>query len=399
MKKLFLFTLVVTVLALVSAAGVYAAASAKVNICHIPPGNPDNWHTITVSENALSAHLAHGDLPGRCEENLEKLCNDGNACTIDVDYGSGTCYVNRPPVDCDDGNFCTTNTCDPVNGCQSAPIVCSDGDLCTIDACNPFDGQCAFTPKDCGALGVCLAGTGQCDYPCEGITCDPIDQCHTAGECILPGQCVNGAPLADGTACVDGNAATANDQCTGGVCAGAPSCTADFTFTPETGIAPLFVSFSGLSSSSPNGPITNYAWDYGDGATDTGAEVGHYYFTSGSYNVLLTVTDNLGFTCTKTSTIVVNKNQLPICSFIYQIDTSTGALILNVNASGSTDPYGTIVAYYWGWGDGKPSSTGIMASHIYTSPGEYTVTLVAVDNLDGQCSISQNVLVQAPALP
>lgn len=39
----------------------------KVTICHVPPGNPDNAHTITVSENALDAHLAHGDYEGPCE--------------------------------------------------------------------------------------------------------------------------------------------------------------------------------------------------------------------------------------------------------------------------------------------------------------------------------------------
>jgi hypothetical protein len=30
----------------------------KVTICHIPPGNPDNAHTLRVSENAFDAHLA-----------------------------------------------------------------------------------------------------------------------------------------------------------------------------------------------------------------------------------------------------------------------------------------------------------------------------------------------------
>ena len=44
-----------------------AAPAPKVEICHIPPGNPDNIHTLTVSENALSAHLAHGDTCGPCE--------------------------------------------------------------------------------------------------------------------------------------------------------------------------------------------------------------------------------------------------------------------------------------------------------------------------------------------
>ena len=44
----------------------FAAPQPKVEICHIPPGNPDNFHTITISENAFAAHLAHGDLSGAC---------------------------------------------------------------------------------------------------------------------------------------------------------------------------------------------------------------------------------------------------------------------------------------------------------------------------------------------
>ncbi len=39
----------------------------KVVICHFPPGNQDDFHTITVSTNALKAHLAHGDTIGACE--------------------------------------------------------------------------------------------------------------------------------------------------------------------------------------------------------------------------------------------------------------------------------------------------------------------------------------------
>jgi hypothetical protein len=40
----------------------------KVFICHIPPGNPENAHTISVSVNAVPAHLAHGDSEGACPE-------------------------------------------------------------------------------------------------------------------------------------------------------------------------------------------------------------------------------------------------------------------------------------------------------------------------------------------
>jgi hypothetical protein len=38
----------------------------KVLICHIPPGNPDNAHTISVAQAAVPAHLAHGDTLGPC---------------------------------------------------------------------------------------------------------------------------------------------------------------------------------------------------------------------------------------------------------------------------------------------------------------------------------------------
>ncbi len=51
--------------------------SEKVTICHIPPGNPGNAHTITVGSPAVRAHLAHGDIEESCDqavvEDLEDL--------------------------------------------------------------------------------------------------------------------------------------------------------------------------------------------------------------------------------------------------------------------------------------------------------------------------------------
>jgi hypothetical protein len=40
----------------------------KVIICHFPPGNPEHGISICVSENAVSAHLAHGDERGFCDD-------------------------------------------------------------------------------------------------------------------------------------------------------------------------------------------------------------------------------------------------------------------------------------------------------------------------------------------
>lgn len=42
----------------------------KVQICHIPPGNPNNRQTIMVSQSAVAAHLAHGDFLGDCGDTV-----------------------------------------------------------------------------------------------------------------------------------------------------------------------------------------------------------------------------------------------------------------------------------------------------------------------------------------
>ena len=39
----------------------------KINVCHVPPGNSDNAHTINISVNAWKSHMAHGDSLGKCE--------------------------------------------------------------------------------------------------------------------------------------------------------------------------------------------------------------------------------------------------------------------------------------------------------------------------------------------
>ncbi len=45
----------------------------KIVICHFPPGNPENCQTITISPNALDAHLAHGDYIGPCKGEVQEI--------------------------------------------------------------------------------------------------------------------------------------------------------------------------------------------------------------------------------------------------------------------------------------------------------------------------------------
>ena len=53
----------------------FADPPTKVLICHIPPGNPNNAHTIEVSANAVEAHLAHGDFV-IVDEPTQRQCDD-----------------------------------------------------------------------------------------------------------------------------------------------------------------------------------------------------------------------------------------------------------------------------------------------------------------------------------
>lgn len=53
------------VAALVAVSGAFSSftntTNNRITICHIPPGNPGNCHEITISMNALQAHLGHDD--------------------------------------------------------------------------------------------------------------------------------------------------------------------------------------------------------------------------------------------------------------------------------------------------------------------------------------------------
>jgi hypothetical protein len=48
------------------AASSQTAKQTQVTICHVPPGNPENAHEITVAEASLPAHYPHGDTLGTC---------------------------------------------------------------------------------------------------------------------------------------------------------------------------------------------------------------------------------------------------------------------------------------------------------------------------------------------
>ncbi len=189
---------------------------------------------------------------GSCVGGAPPSCDDANACTDDSCNPATGCV--HAPVSCDDGNGCTDDSCNPATGCvhtnNSAPcsdgsacttatpawrgscvggpaLNCDDGNLCTDDSCNPAtgcvhtnnsapcsDGNACTTADTCLA-GACVGGPAlNCDdsNPCTDDSCNPATGCvHTN----------NTAP------CSDGNACTTADTCLGGSCVGGPALNCD----------------------------------------------------------------------------------------------------------------------------------------------------------------------------
>jgi PKD repeat protein len=89
---------------------------------------------------------------------------------------------------------------------------------------------------------------------------------------------------------------------------------------PYSGTVGVPVSFNGSGSTDPDGNPLTYAWDFGDGATGSGATPSHAYAAEGTFTVALTVTDNgtppLSNTASTTATIT---NRVPANVFQYPV--------------------------------------------------------------------------------
>ena len=154
------------------------------------PGDPCSAQCTFVTP--LACACGNGIVEPQCGEQ----CDDHN--TVSCDGCSATCQIetldpNAPctpcttDIDCDPLQACGPSTCQDGACKANTPPNCNDGNQCTKDSCNPSTGACVHTPV------VCQDATA-----CDGtLSCDPGS-----------GQCVNG-PVPD---CDDHDACTA-DSC------------------------------------------------------------------------------------------------------------------------------------------------------------------------------------------
>lgn len=163
--------------------------------------------------------------------------------------------------------------------------------------------------------------------------------------------------------------------------------TAGFTYTPETGIAPLSVTFTNTST----GDYDTLTWDFVDGSpTSSETNPLHVFLDGGVYPVILTTSGPGGVGIQTHNVIVYDPVQAA-----FRANVTSGIAPLEVGFSNeSLGDYETIA---WDFGDSIGSDLP-NPTHIYTTPGLYSVELT-VSGLGGSDIETKTgyIVVYAPA--
>ncbi len=135
---------------------------------------------------------------------------------------------------------------------------------------------------------------------------------------------------------------------------------------------------------------TSFSWDFGDGTNSANQSAIHTYAMSGTYTVILDVTNSCG-TESFSETITVLAS--PVAAFSQNAESGCAPLVVTFDASNSTD-VGTVL---WTFPGGMPStSTEMMPTVTYSTGGTYDVQLT-VNNASGtDTEIASNLITVAP---
>src|SRR5690606_15088611 len=137
--------------------------------------------------------------------------------------------------------------------------------------------------------------------------------------------------------------------------------------------------FDAVASRDPDGAISRYEWDFGDGNKGEGVTARHQYRTAGTYKVKLTVHDNAGLANSSAAIErTVRVNAAPIANAGPARVGAPGQSLVFDGAK-SMEPDGKVTEYFWDFGDGGTAS-GTTATHSFAKPGVYAVRLRVKDN-------------------
>ena len=157
--------------------------------------------------------------------------------------------------------------------------------------------------------------------------------------------------------------------------------TAEFGYLAGcAGSASYFYDYS-TGSPSPDA----WSWNFGDGSTSSSSSLSHVYSSAGSYYVTETVYNSAGNSDTHGQTVTVNS---PV-SAVFGVS-SPFAGVSATFSDYSVYNCGYRASWSWDFGDGH-SSTLENPSHVYSSPGRYSVSFTACNNL-GNCSTASSLI-------
>jgi PKD repeat protein len=157
----------------------------------------------------------------------------------------------------------------------------------------------------------------------------------------------------------------------------------DFWITPWPPSANASVTYDAHQSRDPDGTITAFDWDFGDGCAGVGMYTTHTYAMGGYYNVTLMVTDDRGANANLTMLTYVNFD--PVATFFFEPSEPLQQQTFVFNGSGSYDTDGTIASCIWSFGDGGTwYSYDLVINYSYWKGGDYIVNLTVIDNNGGR---------------
>lgn len=192
-------------------------------ICHIPPGNPANVHTIVISNNALDTHLLHGDFLGKCDEETD----GGTTCDCECqDEDHLDCYGCTENDECDDRLFCDGLEVCLEGNCVSSDLPCGPNTICSEgdESCLPPSGCNSDTDcennffcdgQETCADGFCKRGIN----PCPSFAyCDESRGCFVIAECLLSADCNDSIFCNGKEECVGFKCEVGTSPCEDGIC-------------------------------------------------------------------------------------------------------------------------------------------------------------------------------------
>ncbi len=170
---------------------------------------------------------------------------------------------------------------------------------------------------------------------------------------------------------------------------------AKITATPNAGEVPLQIAFDGAGSSTDEGTLVDYIWEFpGAEPIHYGAKISYLFKQIGNFPVKLTILTSTGKVST-TETIVSVRAPNIRSEFIFSPKVGSAPLNVTFNPTSSK---GLVKEYLWNFGDGslKKQYRALPVEHTYKKEGKYTVKLRLVD-ANGIVSTSEQTVEVRPA--